>query len=300
MNRKQHHGQSGKNLNSQTSRGNFRTDSQRFEHERDSRRFRPSQELNATYNGNSDYNDDYANATSYSHSDSSFEADRPSYSVDAMDHRRPHFNRDSRDPRESRFSRDSKGNHSYAQSEWDHSERPFQASGINSYEYSSKKPMNYSYADESRIPSFEDERYGKGSERMMSTPNRSWDNESYDSSQSSTERGYFGKGPKGYKRTDDRIKEDVCECLSRSSRVDASDIEVSVEDGCVTLSGTVESKIIKRAAEAEIENLSGVDDVRNELKIKKASEMGNSQFGASQGSTLISAKSRSHKATDSL
>jgi osmotically-inducible protein OsmY len=299
MNRKQYHGQSAKNLISQPFKGDFRIDSQRFEHERDGRGFRPSHDLNATYNGGSDYNDDYV--PTYSHRGSGLEADRAPYSVEAQDHRRPQFNGNSRGSRESRearalkFARDSRGSHSYAQSEWDHSERPYQAFDINSYEYSSNKPMNSLYADESRTPSFEDERYAKGSERMMSTPNRSWGNESYDSSPSAPERGFFGKGPKGYKRTDDRIKEDVCECLSRSARVDASDIEVSVQDGCVTLSGTVENKMIKRAAEAEIENLSGVDDVKNELKAKKASDM-----GTSQASTSISAKSKSYKVTDSL
>lgn len=93
-------------------------------------------------------------------------------------------------------------------------------------------------------------------------------------SSSSNDRGFFGKGPKGYRRSDERIKEDVCETLARNPRVDASDIEIKVEEACVTLSGTVESKEIKRAAEMAIENLSGVDDVRNELRVKKSSERG--------------------------
>lgn len=115
---------------------------------------------------------------------------------------------------------------------------------------------------------------------------------SYGSDRSSSQRGFFGKGPKGYKRSDDRIKEDVCETLARHPRVDASDIEVSVEDTIVTLSGTVESKEIKRAAEMAIENLSGVDDVRNELKVKKAGERGlDSSFSAS--STSGAAETRS-------
>lgn len=86
-------------------------------------------------------------------------------------------------------------------------------------------------------------------------------------------KGFHGKGPKGYKRSDDRIKEDVCETLARDHRIDASDIEVNVENAVVTLSGSVESREIKRAAEMVIENLSGVDDVRNDIKIKKPNEM---------------------------
>ena len=77
---------------------------------------------------------------------------------------------------------------------------------------------------------------------------------------------FSGNGPKGYKRSDDRIREEVCEALYSSPRVDASDIEVTVNQGCVSLKGTVESRDAKREAESCIENLSGVEDVFNELR----------------------------------
>src|SRR5262245_20667475 len=50
---------------------------------------------------------------------------------------------------------------------------------------------------------------------------------------------HAGKGPRGYRRSDARIYEDVCEALTRDGEVDASDVEVTVEDGQVMLSGTV-------------------------------------------------------------
>jgi osmotically-inducible protein OsmY len=113
-----------------------------------------------------------------------------------------------------------------------------------------------------------------------------------------SDRGHFGKGPKGWKRSDDRIKEDVCETLARNSRIDASDIDVKVEDACVTLSGTVESKEIKRAAEMAIENLSGVDDVRNEIKVKKMGERGmDSTIHASSSGASASTGSTSSKSS---
>lgn len=84
-------------------------------------------------------------------------------------------------------------------------------------------------------------------------------------------RNFAGKGPKGYRRSDERIKEDVCECLERSPLVDASNIEVDVKDCCVTLKGAVDSRQAKRDAEMLIENLRGVDDVINELKVEKSS-----------------------------
>lgn len=82
-------------------------------------------------------------------------------------------------------------------------------------------------------------------------------------------RGHFGKGPKGFKRTDEKIKEDVEEALFRSYDVDATHIEVKVKDGCVYLSGQVDSRQTKRLAEDAVDGVTGVLDVVNELTFKK-------------------------------
>jgi hypothetical protein len=87
---------------------------------------------------------------------------------------------------------------------------------------------------------------------------------------------HWGKGPKGYKRSDDRIREEVCEALSDHGDLDASDIEVKVANGEVTLSGTVSDKRMKRLAEQAIDHVSGVDDVRNELRVKREGEASSS------------------------
>jgi osmotically-inducible protein OsmY len=77
--------------------------------------------------------------------------------------------------------------------------------------------------------------------------------------------GHIGKGPKGYSRSDDSIFHDVCDTLSLSPDVDASDLEVTVKQGVVYLSGTVANRRMKKMAEIEIENVSGVQDVQNLL-----------------------------------
>lgn len=76
-----------------------------------------------------------------------------------------------------------------------------------------------------------------------------------------------GRGPKGYVRSDDRIKEDVSERLMDDGHLDASDIEVSVQDGEVTLSGTVSERFAKRHAEDIAERASGVKHVQNNLRV---------------------------------
>ena len=104
-----------------------------------------------------------------------------------------------------------------------------------------------------------------------------------------SQRGHFGKGPKGYKRSDDRIKEEVCETLARHPKIDAREIEVEVSDSMVTLSGTVESKDIRRAAEMAIENLSGVGDVKNDIRVKKTDS-----HSTSSDSTFVAPSSTKH------
>ncbi|MGE5597570.1 MAG: BON domain-containing protein [Hyphomicrobiales bacterium] len=86
--------------------------------------------------------------------------------------------------------------------------------------------------------------------------------------------GYAGRGPKGYQRSDDRICEDICEAFTRHPDLDASDIEVSVEQGEASLRGTVETRFDKRLAEDIASGISGVRDVRNELKAQTNSMTG--------------------------
>ena len=83
------------------------------------------------------------------------------------------------------------------------------------------------------------------------------------------ERGFKGIGPKGYKRSDDKIYEDVCEALMRHRAIDASNIIVKVSDGIVNLSGKIESRGLKKLAESLSETISGVKEVTNELAVMR-------------------------------
>jgi len=78
-----------------------------------------------------------------------------------------------------------------------------------------------------------------------------------------------GKGPKGFTRSDDRIKEDINCRLTDDAYVDASNIEVAVENGEVTLSGSVPDRSSKRRAEDVAELVSGVSNVENRLRVSK-------------------------------
>lgn len=82
---------------------------------------------------------------------------------------------------------------------------------------------------------------------------------------------HYGKGPKGYRRSDDRIRDDVSDRLADDHWIDASEIEVAVENGEVTLSGTVTDRDSKRRAERLVEGAGGVTDVQNNIKVRQAS-----------------------------
>lgn len=79
--------------------------------------------------------------------------------------------------------------------------------------------------------------------------------------------GFQGRGPKGYQRSDDRIRDEICDCMTDDAVLDASEIEVAVVQGEVTLTGSVSSREQKRRAEDVAERISGVRDVTNQLRV---------------------------------
>jgi hypothetical protein len=77
---------------------------------------------------------------------------------------------------------------------------------------------------------------------------------------------HAGRGPKGYRRSDERIEEEINERLTRHPGIDATDIEVMVKSGEVRLSGTVDSRQTKRLAQDLAADVYGVSNVQNLLR----------------------------------
>jgi hypothetical protein len=80
--------------------------------------------------------------------------------------------------------------------------------------------------------------------------------------------GYRGVGPRGYARADERISEDVCERLTLHDAIDASNIQVGVSEGVVTLSGDVPERYMKHLAEDAVVDTVGVKEVENTLRVR--------------------------------
>lgn len=103
-----------------------------------------------------------------------------------------------------------------------------------------------------------------------------------------TSGSMVGKGPKGYRRSDERVREDVCDALSQHGNIDASDVEVKVSEGTVTLSGTISSRQMKRMIEDVSESISGVQDVKNDIRVQSSMNRSETQDSLSNPSEKMS------------
>jgi hypothetical protein len=106
---------------------------------------------------------------------------------------------------------------------------------------------------------------GEGETRRFTTRDRGYGSEL---GRGELGRGrHYGRGPRNYRRSDDRIEEDINEQLTRHPEIDATEIEVNVNNGEVTLTGTVDDRYDKRLAEDIAESVSGVRDVHNQIRV---------------------------------
>jgi osmotically-inducible protein OsmY len=137
-----------------------------------------------------------------------------------------------------------------------------------------------------------DESQGSGSQRSPSYPEGRRASGAWSGQDAGTSGGgYAGRGPKGYRRSDERIREDISDRLMASEWIDASEIEVAVSRGEVTLSGMVDDRSAKRLAEDIVEDVMGVREVMNQLRVKGATDQ------EASGQTPSGQRSRTETAT---
>jgi len=140
------------------------------------------------------------------------------------------------------------------------------------YNYPTGSRSNESYGG--RSSEYDRDRYDRGEDRgwwdRASDAVASWfgDEDAERRRGMDQQREHRGRGPKNYRRSDERIKEDVNDRLSDDYYVDASEVEVIVSSSEVTLTGMVNSREDKRRAEDIAESVSGVTNVENRLRVK--------------------------------
>ena len=81
-----------------------------------------------------------------------------------------------------------------------------------------------------------------------------------------------GRAPKNYRRSDQRIREDICDRLTMHDRIDSSDVSVEVRDGIVILEGTVPERRMRYMIEDLAAECLGANDVDNRIRVARADE----------------------------
>jgi hypothetical protein len=106
-----------------------------------------------------------------------------------------------------------------------------------------------------------------------------------------------GRPPRDYRRADERIRDEICEMIVRETDVDASEVDLQVASGEVTLTGVVEDRSAKRTLEDVAERVFGVHDVHNNLKVRKSPwrELGERIFGNGNTAEEEAAAQRAHQ-----
>lgn len=130
---------------------------------------------------------------------------------------------------------------------------------------------------------FADSPAGRSSARDAERPSAGASGAPDDLSSAPPSPSMRGRGPKNYRRSDERLGELVNDALLDDERLDATDIEVSVSNGEVVLAGRVASRADKHRAEDLAAYVSGVDDVENRLRVRRAESKASAHPGGLPG-----------------
>jgi len=127
--------------------------------------------------------------------------------------------------------------------------------------------------------------YGYGASSSGYGSRGGWDlgTQQRDTGGSASRQSFRGMGPANYKRSDERIRDDIYERLTDSHVIDARAVMVEVSEGNVTLSGTVNERRMRYAAEDLVERIGGVSNINNQLRVQ-AQEQAHSQGQQAQPS----------------
>ena len=79
----------------------------------------------------------------------------------------------------------------------------------------------------------------------------------------------YPPGPKGYQRSDERLREDISERLMEAQHLDSSEVTVEVSGAKVVLDGTVPERRMKHAIEDLVDACPGVQDLENRIRAKR-------------------------------
>jgi osmotically-inducible protein OsmY len=79
----------------------------------------------------------------------------------------------------------------------------------------------------------------------------------------------FRPGPKGFRRSDERIQDDIATRLMSRDDIDSSEVSLEVKDARVKLEGTVPERWMRFAIDDVAESVMGVEDVENNVRVRR-------------------------------
>jgi hypothetical protein len=152
----------------------------------------------------------------------------------------------------------------------DYARRMDPSDGYTRDRYSPRASVSAPVASES------EERFGGGNPGYVGygrlrAGQRSWADlgvHSVPDEQTRSRPSFRGRGPKGYVRSDERLREVICEHLTHDPAIDASELEVQVRNGEVTLAGEVRDRAMKWRAEDVAEECARGGVVHNRLRVQ--------------------------------
>jgi BON domain len=95
----------------------------------------------------------------------------------------------------------------------------------------------------------------------------------------------FPRGPKGYQRSDERLKEDISERLMEAAHIDSSEVSVDVRGAKVILDGIVPDRRMKHAIEDLVDACPGVQDIDNRVRVGSSLPQAGGPSGTSPAGT---------------
>jgi osmotically-inducible protein OsmY len=110
----------------------------------------------------------------------------------------------------------------------------------------------------------------RGREGLVFEGENTWGESEQARERQQTTGRHAGRRPRSYRRSDDSIREEICELLTHHPDVDATEVEVLVEGGEVTLHGSVTERDARWLIEELVESVSGVSLVHNRLRVARA------------------------------
>jgi osmotically-inducible protein OsmY len=116
-----------------------------------------------------------------------------------------------------------------------------------------------------------DAAYGaRGQERLGNPEERTRGEEQFRAERrEEQERRQAERGQRARRRPDETLAQEIREILANDPELDATDVEIEVEGGAVTLSGVVNESDAKLLAEELVETLPGVREVHNRIRVER-------------------------------